>query len=81
MRRKAASNVHHDHRIMLLLVTMRGSLTELTFAGVWTLANGGEAMKNKAPKALDLRPVYAVTVLVLIALAVLIWIVATPLYH
>jgi hypothetical protein len=45
------------------------------------LANGGEAMKNKAPKALDLRPVYAVTVIVLIALAVLIWIVATPLYH
>jgi hypothetical protein len=38
-------------------------------------------MNNKAPKALDLRPVYAVTVIVLIALAVLVWIVATPLYH
>ena len=80
MRRKAASNVHHDHRIMVLLVIMRGSLTEFTLPG-FGLANGGEAMKNKAPKALDLRPVYAVTVIVLIALAVLIWIVATPLYH
>ncbi len=36
-------------------------------------------MKDKAPKPLDLGPVYAMTVIVLIALAVLIWIAAKPL--
>jgi hypothetical protein len=38
-----------------------------------------EAMTKKASK-LDLRPAYGVTVIVLIALAVLVWIGTTPLY-
>ena len=37
-------------------------------------------MKDKAPKPLDLRPAYAMTVIVLIALAVLIWIAVRPLH-
>lgn len=41
---------------------------------------GGGDVKNKAPKALDLRSVYAVTLIVLVALAVVIWIAAMPLY-
>jgi hypothetical protein len=38
-------------------------------------------MKNTSPKQLDLWPVYAVTVIVLVALALLIWILATPICH
>jgi len=36
-------------------------------------------MKNQAPKRIDLLPAFGMTVVVLVALAVLIWIAAKPL--
>jgi hypothetical protein len=36
-------------------------------------------MKNKPPKQIDLWPAFGMTVIVLVALGVLIWIAAKPL--
>jgi hypothetical protein len=38
-------------------------------------------MQNNAPKRLDLRMVYGVTLIVLVALAVLLWLGAQPMFN